>query len=177
MVDGEIHHFSAGGLYNGLVLLIDDETLTYWDHMTGEALHGPLAGRVLPRWSLQHTTVGAALENDPSLQVLRPRPASLVALLMRWLHRSTIGKKGFLPPGFRKTMAEVDPRMPEMEQGLGVMSDGQARFFATRDIGDGIDGSREVIERDFKGVPRDELEAMVGGNAAALYGLAGAPLG
>ncbi len=107
--------------------------------MTGEALYGPLEGRILPRWGLQYTTVGAALEDDPSLQVLRPRPASLVALLMRWFHRSTIGKRGFLPPGFRKTMAEVDPRLPEMEQGLGVMADGQARFFATRDIGDGID--------------------------------------
>jgi predicted TIM-barrel fold metal-dependent hydrolase len=31
--------------------------------------------------------------------------------------------------------------------------------------------SREVIERDFKGVPRHELAAIVGGNAATLYGL------
>ena len=35
-------------------------------------------------------------------------------------------------------MAEVDPRLPEMEQGLGVTADGQARFYATGDIGDGI---------------------------------------
>ena len=31
--------------------------------------------------------------------------------------------------------------------------------------------SREVIARDFKGVPPDELQAIVGGNAAALYGI------
>ena len=31
--------------------------------------------------------------------------------------------------------------------------------------------SRDVIARDFKGVPEDELAAIVGGNAAALYGL------
>ncbi len=30
--------------------------------------------------------------------------------------------------------------------------------------------SRKVIERDFEGVPDDELAALVGGNAAALYG-------
>ncbi len=30
VVDGAVHHFSAGGLYDGLVLLIDDETGTYW---------------------------------------------------------------------------------------------------------------------------------------------------
>jgi hypothetical protein len=31
--------------------------------------------------------------------------------------------------------------------------------------------SRKVIERDFAGVNDDDLAAMVGGNAAALYGL------
>jgi predicted TIM-barrel fold metal-dependent hydrolase len=31
--------------------------------------------------------------------------------------------------------------------------------------------SRKVIERDFAGVPPADLEAIVGGNAAALYGL------
>jgi predicted TIM-barrel fold metal-dependent hydrolase len=31
--------------------------------------------------------------------------------------------------------------------------------------------SRKVIERDFAGVPDDDLAAIVGGNAAALYGL------
>lgn len=30
LLDGAVHHFSAGGLYNGLVLLVDDETGTYW---------------------------------------------------------------------------------------------------------------------------------------------------
>jgi hypothetical protein len=29
-IDGIVHHFSAGGLYDGVVLLIDDETRTYW---------------------------------------------------------------------------------------------------------------------------------------------------
>jgi predicted TIM-barrel fold metal-dependent hydrolase len=32
--------------------------------------------------------------------------------------------------------------------------------------------SRKVIERDFAGVPADEVDAMVRGNAAALYDLA-----
>ncbi len=31
--------------------------------------------------------------------------------------------------------------------------------------------SRKVIERDFAGVPPDEVDAMVRGNAVALYGL------
>ena len=31
IVDGTLHHFSAGGLCDGLVLLIDDETRTYWE--------------------------------------------------------------------------------------------------------------------------------------------------
>ena len=50
MVDETLFHFSAGGLFNGLVLLIDDETRTYWDHITGEAVHGPRTGAQPSVW-------------------------------------------------------------------------------------------------------------------------------
>ncbi|KKM87640.1 hypothetical protein LCGC14_1266820 [marine sediment metagenome] len=42
LIDDKLYHFSAGGLYNGTVLLIDDESNTYWNHLTGEAMYGPL---------------------------------------------------------------------------------------------------------------------------------------
>ncbi len=48
-IDAELHHFGGGGLFNGLVLLIDGESKTYRDHITGEAVHGPLNGKRLDR--------------------------------------------------------------------------------------------------------------------------------
>jgi hypothetical protein len=44
-----------------------------------------------------------------------------------------------LPPYFRGTMGEPDDRQPEMEIGLGVVTDAVRRFYPTRAIGEGID--------------------------------------
>ncbi len=68
-----MHHFSAGGLYNGLVLLIDDESKTYWDHITGEAVHGPLTGTQLDQWGIQLSTASALKRQEPDLLVYRSR--------------------------------------------------------------------------------------------------------
>jgi len=140
LLDGTLHHFSAGGLYNGLVLLIDDETRTYWDHITGEALHGPLAGRQLERWSVAVTTVAAALRDSPGITISLSGKMSLTARLFSLLHRRTIGTRGFLPPPFLMTMGNADHRLPRMTQGLGVAAD-KARFYPTSAIGDGIEDS------------------------------------
>ncbi|MHC4830621.1 MAG: DUF3179 domain-containing (seleno)protein [Planctomycetota bacterium] len=137
VVDGRVHHFSAGGLYNGLVLLIDDETRTYWDHISGEAVHGPLAGAQLPTWSIEMTTVEAALANSPELLVYTSRPGFFARWIGRFVGRYVRGG-GFLPPGFRKTMGECDARLPRMEPGLGVIVGREARFYPTAVIGDGV---------------------------------------
>jgi hypothetical protein len=129
IIDGTEHHFSAGGLYNGLILLIDDETRTYWDHITGAAVLGPLEGTTLPSWPLRWTTVGEAAGGDPSLQLCRPRTSSPLARIMSVVGRRFAGRQGFLPPGFKRTMEAGDPRLPELSQGLGVMHEGRARFY------------------------------------------------
>lgn len=135
MVAGKVHHFSAGGLYNGLVLLIDDETRTYWDHITGKAVHGDLKGAKLDNWPIEMTNVETALKNDSNLRVHHSKPTFL-GRLMVWVHRWLPIK---LPPNFRGTMGKPDDRQPEMEIGLGVVTDGVRRFYPKRSIGKGID--------------------------------------
>jgi len=125
VLGGKVHHYSAGGLYDGLVLLIDDETKTYWDHITGEAVHGPLVGAKMPMWGIEMTNVETALQREPNLLVHQSRPG-LMGFLMKWLSRLLDGR---LPPGFRKTMAPTDSRLPEMEIGLGVVTDQTQRFY------------------------------------------------
>lgn len=135
MVAGKVHHFSAGGLYNGLVLLIDDETRTYWDHITGKAVHGDLKGAKLDNWPIEMTNVETALKNDSNLRVHHSKPTFL-GRLMVWVHRWLPIK---LPPNFRGTMGKPDDRQPKMEIGLGVVTDGVRRFYPKRSIGKGID--------------------------------------
>ena len=131
-----MHHFSAGGLYNGLVLLIDDETRTYWDHITGKAVHGALAGTQLAVWPTRMTTVAGALQLDPHVQLARSRPS-----LMKRLAGHAMTRLHFIrfPPGFRKTMDAPDDRLPEWTLGLGVIEDGGACYYPTESIGDGIE--------------------------------------
>ena len=133
MVHGRVHHFSAGGLYNGLVLLIDDETRTYWDHMTGFGLHGPLGDEQLARWSVPLTTVAAALEEYPDLTLFRSR----LVFWKKWLTRLAprlVRGRGWLPFFFHRTMGEKDLRRPAMDHGLGVVVGGHARYYPMASI-------------------------------------------
>ena len=122
-------HFSAGGLYNGVVLLIDDETHTYWDHISGEALHGELTGQRMRRFPIRHTTAKAALTRYPELEVVLSDPGVLAKIYGLFLSRRSIGTKGFILPGFRGTMGKLDERLPDRTQGLGVVVDETACFF------------------------------------------------
>jgi len=135
LVAGKVHHFSVGGLYNGLILMIDDETHTYWDHITGEAVHGELTGAKLDNWPIEMTNVETALKNEPKLRVHRSKPTFLGRLMvwaLPWIPMK-------LPPHFRGTMGKPDDRQPEMEIGLGVVTDSIRRFYPKRTIGEGID--------------------------------------
>lgn len=136
-IEGEIHSFSAGGLYNGLVLLIDDESGTYWDHIRGLALHGPLQGARMETFPLEVTNVRAALRNDPGLTLSRSNPKPSARVLGLVAH-NTFRRKGFLPPGFRGTMRPKDERLPEMTHGLGVMAAEVQRFYPLDRIAGGV---------------------------------------
>ncbi len=118
------------------MLLIDDESRTYWDHITGEAVHGPLAGSTLPVWPLRMTNVAAALRDDPELRLHRSRPG-LLGRLFGWAHKLGL-INGRLPPGFAKTMSAVDERLPGDTIGLGVVVGSEARFYGLDQIGDGL---------------------------------------
>ena len=139
-IDGKVHHFSAGGLYNGVVLLIDDETRTYWNHITGEGLKGPLAGTQLEAWPAEMTNVRAALRKYPKIQLSRTSTSLIGKLMGRWQARS-LRSRGFFPPMFRRTMGKPDDRLPPHTHGLGVMvrtgTKTEARFYPMKSIGDG----------------------------------------
>ncbi|MFT3924019.1 MAG: DUF3179 domain-containing (seleno)protein [Myxococcales bacterium] len=127
-VEGRRLHLSTGGLYNGVALLIDDETGTYWDHMTGRALHGPLAGKQLDAHSLHMTTVGSELERSDCARIWVSK-LKLKQWLMSMMCMRAVRGSGFFPPGFRRTLAPANPRQPEFAQGLGVIVKDQATFY------------------------------------------------
>ena len=132
-------------MVNGLALLWDYETGTYWDHVTGEALHGPLKGERLDVWGIEVTTVAAALAEFEAPELHRSSNAPIRAGLMRLITGSDMNmihngggrlSKAMTVLGFRRTMPAVDDRLPEMAQGLGLFEGDRAVFYPVDRITD-----------------------------------------
>jgi len=137
VIDGKVHHFGACGLANGLAILTDKETWSYWDHITGEAFAGSKKGHKLEVGPLQITTVEAVMAEDPETPIFISRYRSLAfRIFQRVTKGGFIQSKGFIPPPFFSTMhQEVDPRLPKLEQGLGIMlENGEAKYYPMRTI-------------------------------------------
>lgn len=145
-VDGEVHWFAEQALFDGLFLMRDEESGTYWDHMTGEAVYGPNVGTSLPVDPLVMTTAGRALETHPD---------ALVTLSDRTLSQDDdlkvdgllAGIRGRLNQFFQATVEEEDDRRPTMDLGLGLWADQEARYYPM----DRIRAEDRAVVDDFGG--------------------------
>ena len=127
-IEGTVHTFQENGLYDGLFLMKDDETDTYWDHMTGEAVYGPLTGHQLDVATLRQTRVD---------QILDESPDALVALSDRILWEDErLGLDGLLASMgsklsrlFSQTVKQEDDRRPTMDLGMGLWQGETSRYY------------------------------------------------
>ena len=127
---GRVHHFGAIGIINGLAVLADRESGTHWDHITGEAFAGPLAGYRLDAWPVRMTTVRAARWEYPDLIVHASENHGLLACIAQRLYPRFIYSPVWLPPPFYASMSrQIDPRLPRLTQGFGVIAGGKARYY------------------------------------------------
>lgn len=131
VVNGKTHRFGVRGIYNGLLLMGDYETGSYWDHITGTCLHGPLKGYQLEISSLLHMNVAQALAQWPEVHVAILSELNIMQRLLSFfmvpLYRS---KWAILPPVvFKKTMGKEDTRRKRMDLGLGVWTKATHRFY------------------------------------------------
>ena len=128
-IDGTVHTFAEHGLYDGLFLMRDEETGTYWDHLTGEAVYGPRVGSVLEIANLLHSRADQVLANHPD---------ALVALSDRALRTdrdmapiSLLAGLGLrLSKMFSSTVDEEDARLPTSDIGLGLWQGEEARYYS-----------------------------------------------
>lgn len=128
VIDRKLHHFSVAGLYNGQMICTDDETKSVWNHLTGEALHGVYAGRKLEVWYLKMTTVGEEMKIDPQLDLYISGLYPFRQRMMKFILKHVI--ESWVPPYFKPTLGQVDPRLPKMTMGLAIEHRGQMKFFA-----------------------------------------------
>lgn len=126
----KVHHFGPVGLTNGLAILADRETRTHWDHITGEAVDGPLASYQLDVWPVHMTTVAAALMEHPNITISRSGYPRFRRKLAERLYPHFIYGKVWLPGFFYASMSEpIDPRLDKLTQGLGVIVGKKAKYY------------------------------------------------
>ena len=71
-VDGRVLHFHLAGINNQNFIMRDEETGTWWQQVSGKAIHGPLQGRQLKQ--VFHDEVSFAIwkRESPQGRVLKP---------------------------------------------------------------------------------------------------------
>lgn len=149
IVNGKPERFGPRGLFNGLALLGDYTTNSYWDHITGECVHGPLQGAQLPfsPFSLRYVTVAGALATAPDAQIAfstgMPLKGRFLKFATPWMHR-ILGNR--LPPHFRRTVGEEDTRRERMDLGLGLWQGKTSRYYPLSLIRTAKDGILDQLE-------------------------------
>jgi hypothetical protein len=71
-VDGRVLHFHLAGINNQNFIMKDEETGSWWQQVTGEAIFGPLKGKHLKPVFLDELTFGDWKREEPQGRVLRP---------------------------------------------------------------------------------------------------------
>lgn len=120
-IDSKVLTFVHFGAYRGSFVARDQQTQSIWTQETGEALAGPLAGTQLLPVPAHLTTVGRWLEDHPGS--LGPDRGTDTAI-----RRSPFGA-AILPPVWRETVGEPDPRLPARTLVLGVTSGDASRAY------------------------------------------------
>lgn len=130
IVRGRKLTFAAYGLYQGLSLLADLETQSYWDHITGECIHGEFLGEKLEVRPLLHTRADLVKKENPQAQVA----ISKLSRRRDWMTRimQIAIKKKWLPATFQRQFKRTDERLDAVEMGLGIWHGKEAKFYPER---------------------------------------------
>jgi hypothetical protein len=132
-IEGDVHHFAEQALFNGLFLMRDEESGTFWDHMTGEAVYGPLVGDTLQVAPLLQTTVERALDMAPDASVALSDQAIRTDDEMK-VGGLLAGIRGRLNEMFSSTVEREDTRRPTMDLGIGLWTDQEARYYPMEEL-------------------------------------------
>ncbi|MFN8529570.1 MAG: DUF3179 domain-containing (seleno)protein [Anaerolineae bacterium] len=128
VVDGKPLHFRRRGAYEGLLLIWDEETATYWQHITGEALYGSSQGKRIRQITNTRQMTAAEAAARPVRSLLLDSPLTPAQQqLVRITERMRANPETM--PGISETIGEEDTRRPRFELGLGVWSGTGSMFF------------------------------------------------
>jgi hypothetical protein len=73
-IDGKVLHFSLFGINNQNFIMQDRETKSWWQQVSGEAIHGPMKGKRLKLVDHDELTFATWKSEDKNTRVLRADP-------------------------------------------------------------------------------------------------------
>ncbi|MBN1882184.1 MAG: DUF3179 domain-containing protein [Deltaproteobacteria bacterium] len=131
--------FYTGGLSDGLIVIRDRETRSFWNHITGVCIKGELTGERMTLVPLLHTTVTGALKRYPAAHLAYSRQTLFQRLMSFFIELNRVYVGRFTLPFLKKTLTTIDTRRPSWELGLGVWmeeADGSvsARYYPIKTI-------------------------------------------
>lgn len=155
---GSVYHFAAQGYYDVMVLIADQETQSYWNHLTGECLHGELAGAELIRLNgLLQMRAAEALSAYPQAQFVLIDDLSdeETTTAERWNTIYRLPENPNYGDGLNGTGAITDDRLPRHDMGLGLWTATTTRYYSILElyendglIVDTVDGRTVIVTVD-----------------------------
>jgi hypothetical protein len=129
IVEGRCLHFQRRGSYDGLLLIWDEETNSFWQHITGSCLHGASQGRRLKVLApSRQMSAGEAAARPGTVwflhSILTPEQQALSKAMEKMRSKPERAEAGIV-----ETIAEEDTRRPRFELGLGVWTEKGSEFF------------------------------------------------
>jgi hypothetical protein len=129
VIEGRKLHFQRRGSYDGLLLIWDEETGSFWQHITGACLYGASQGRRLRVLTPSRQMSAAEAANRAGAvwflhSTLTPEQEALSKAMEKMRTKPERVETGIV-----ETIAEEDTRRPRFELGLGVWTAQGSEFF------------------------------------------------
>ena len=129
VVDGKMLHFQRRGSYDGLLLIWDEETNSYWQHVTGQCLYGASVGQRLGiLTTTRQMTVAEVLARTNASVLLTSTLSPEQEKLSRMMEKMRANPEK-VEAGIASTIGVEDTRRPRFELGLGVWNLTGSTFF------------------------------------------------
>jgi hypothetical protein len=164
-IDGRTLHFHLAGINNQNFIMRDEETGSWWQQVSGEAIFGPLKGRRLTRVAMDEISFAHWKLEQPRGRVLRPDPR----VAKRYASADWEAGIAKLPVATRIS----DRRLDFRELIVGITVNGRAKAYRMTDVQsqnpiiDNVGGVPIVIVADGQSVRA--FSRMVDGKAVDLF--------
>jgi hypothetical protein len=122
-VDGRVLHFHLAGINNQNFIMKDEETGSWWQQVTGEAILGPLKGKRLRPVFMDELTFATWKREQPHGRVLRP-------------DEKIVAQGKYAPPDWEERMLKVPvatrvsaPELGQRELVVGITVNGHSSAY------------------------------------------------